>query len=415
MLQTANQPAAKISRAALLGIVVSALGFFVDLYDMMIFIGVRDDSFTAIGLAKADFKSYGQSVINMQMFGMLLGGFLWGAIGDKFGRLKVLFGSILVYSLFTLLNAFVTNIEQYKWCRFLAGIGLAGELGAGITLVTEQMDKRYRGFAVALVGSIGMMGAVTAGLVGNTLSWKTAYIIGSVLGFALLLLRLGVLESGLFNAMKTQVANRGNFLLILKRKKLLWKFICILLVGLPGWYATGILIGLTKEIATSMGMDPLPLASKVLMYNFMGFAAGDIICGLLSQRLKSRKKAIYIFLTLYTIFVACFFLFAKNSVTLYYALFVGMGISVGFSIMLFTLAAEQFGTNIRTLVTSTTLNLVRAWVIPLNLAFNFIGSMMGNNNYYAAIVLGIVCLTLAFLALSQLDETFHKDLDYYEN
>jgi MFS transporter, putative metabolite:H+ symporter len=404
----------QISKATLFVIIVAALGFFVDLYDMMIFIGVRDASFTDIGIDKINFKPNGQGVLNMQMFGMLIGGFLWGYIGDKFGRLKVLFGSIFIYSAFTLLNALVADIEQYKWCRFFAGIGLAGELGAGITLITEQMDKRYRGFAVSLVGSVGMLGAVTAGLVSNQLHWKTAYIIGSVLGFGLLILRIGVLESGLFNRMKEKVANRGNFLIILKNRKLLWKFVCILLVGLPGWYATGILIGLTKEIAGSMGMNPMPSAGKVLMYNFIGFAFGDIFCGLISQRLKSRKKAIFIFLLLYTLFVASYFLVGKNSLTLYYILFVGMGVSVGFSIMLFTLAAEQFGTNIRTLVTSTTLNLVRAWVIPLNLAFNFIAGYVNGNNYYTAIVLGIICLSLAFMALSQLEETYSKDLDYYD-
>ncbi len=404
----------KTSGAVGLGILVSALGFFVDLYDMMIFIGVRDASFTSIGIAPAAFKTSGQAVLNMQMLGMLIGGFAWGYTGDRYGRLKVLFGSIFIYSVFTGLNIFVTSIDQYRWCRFFAGIGLAGELGAGITLVAEQVDKRYRGFAVAFVGSIGMLGAVTAGLVGNFLSWKTAYAIGALLGFVLLLLRVGVLESGLFKAMKSGTASQGNFLLILRNRKRAWKFCCILLVGLPGWYATGILIGLTKEIATSMGMQPVPSAARVLMYNFTGFAVGDILCGLLSQRLKSRKKAITIFLSLYTLFVLLYFLIGSQSLTLYYMLFAGMGVSVGFSIMLFTLAAEQFGTNIRTLVTSTTLNLVRAWVIPLNLAFNVIAGYFGNNNYYTAIVLGIICLSLAFLALSQLDETFSKELDYYE-
>jgi MFS transporter, putative metabolite:H+ symporter len=402
------------SKAVGLGILVAALGFFVDLYDMMIFIGVRDSSFTDLGMLPAHFKTNGQAVLNMQMLGMLIGGFLWGYIGDRFGRLKVLFGSIFIYSVFTGLNIWVSTMEQYKWCRFFAGIGLAGELGAGITLVTEQMDKRYRGFAVAFIGSIGMLGAVTAGLTGSLLSWKWAYGIGAIFGFILLLLRVGVVESGLFRNMATSVANRGNFLLLLRQPRLAWKFCCVLLVGLPGWYATGILIGLTKEISGSMGMHPAPSAAKVLMYNFMGFAVGDILCGLLSQRLQSRKKAIYIFLSLYSFFVLLYFLIGHQSLTLYYMLFVGMGISVGFSIMLFTLAAEQFGTNIRTLVTSTSLNLVRAWVIPLNLAFNAIAAALGNNNYYTAAVLAVVCIGLAFAALTQLEETFGKSLDYYE-
>jgi MFS family permease len=410
-----------LTKAAILGIVVSALGFFVDLYDMMIFSAVKEKSFAALNLSNLnnEWTTYTRDILSMQMFGMLIGGFIWGSIGDKFGRLKVLFGSILMYSLFTFLNAYVTSVEEYKWCRFLAGIGLAGELGAGITLVTEQMPKKYRGFAVALVGSIGMLGAVAAGLVAKTnVSWGTTYRLGSIMGLALLALRLGVLESGLFGQMQTNhQISRGNFATILKNKKLLWKFISVLLVGLPGWYATGILINHTSKIAQSMGMNgkALPDTASVLMYNFLGFALGDIICGLLSQKLKSRKKAIFIFLTLYSFFVVLYFLIGKNSLAIYYGLFIGMGISVGFSIMLFTLAAEQFGTNVRTLVTSTCLNLVRGWVIPLGILFTSFANWFGGNFAYSAILLGIICLTLAFAALTQLEETFHKDLDYYEN
>lgn len=416
-----NETKSSISRAAILGIVVSALGFFVDLYDMMIFSAVKDKSFKALNLLNTnnEWTIYTRDILSMQMLGMILGGFIWGSIGDKFGRLKVLFGSILMYSVFTFLNAYITTIEQYKWCRFLAGIGLAGELGAGITLVTEQMPKKYRGFAVALVGSIGMLGAVAAGLVAKTnVSWGSAYVIGSIMGLALLVLRLGVLESGLFAQMNdNKLVSKGNFLTILKNKKLLWKFICVLFVGLPGWYATGILINHTSKIAQSMEMNSksLPDSASVLMYNFLGFAFGDIVCGLLSQKLKSRKKAIFIFLALYSLFVLLYFTIGKNSLSVYYSLFVGMGISVGFSIMLFTLAAEQFGTNVRTLVTSTCLNLVRGWVIPLGFLFTSFASWFNGNFAYSAILLGIICLALAFTALTQLEETFDKELNYYEN
>ncbi len=408
------------SKAAILGIIVSALGFFVDLYDMMIFSAVREKSFEALKLSNQhnEWTTYTRDILSMQMFGMLIGGFIWGSIGDKFGRLKVLFGSILMYSVFTFLNAYVTTIKQYEWCRFLAGIGLAGELGAGITLVTEQMPKKYRGFAVALVGSIGMLGAVAAGLVAKTnISWGATYIIGSIMGVALLLLRLGVLESGLFAQMQVNNnVSKGNFFIILKNKKLLLKFVCVLLVGLPGWYATGILITHTSKIAQSMGMlkDNLPNTATVLTFNFLGFAVGDIICGLISQKLQSRKKAILLFLALYSLFVILYFTVGKNSLSIYYSLFIGMGICVGFSIMLFTLAAEQFGTNVRTLVTSTCLNLVRGWVIPLGFLFTSFAGWFNGDFAKSAIVLGIICLSLAFIALTQLEETFHKELDYYE-
>jgi hypothetical protein len=236
------------------------------------------------------------------------------------------------------------------------------------------------------------------------------------MGLGLLILRIGVIESGLFNSMKEDnKIDKGNFLIILKNKKLLKKFICVLLVGLPGWYATGILITHTTIIAKSMDMQgTLPISAKVLSLNFLGFAFGDIFCGLLSQYLKSRKKAIFTFLSLYGIFVILYFLFAKNNITLYYSLFIGMGISVGYSIMLFTLAAEQFGTNIRTLVSSTSLNLVRAWTIPLGYSFTYVASTFNGNFYKSAMVLGAICISIALLALTQLEETFSKDLNYYD-
>jgi len=404
----------KISKAAIIGVVVAALGFFVDLYDIIIFSAVRLNSFIDLKFPIADWPILTRNILNAQMFGMLLGGFIWGTIGDKFGRLKVLFGSIFMYSIFTLMNAFVTDANGYMWCRFFAGVGLAGELGAGITLVSEQIDKRYRGFAVAMVGGIGMLGAVTAGTVATFFTWKTSYIIGSVLGLILLLLRFGVMESGLFNVMKVEGISKGNFMLILKNKDRLWKFICILLVGMPGWFATGILITFTKEIATSMGMTALPTAATVVSLNFLGFAFGDPLCGFLSQKLQSRKKAIYVFLIAYSVFLAMFFLFAKYSVFIYTGLFILMGLGVGFTIMLFTLAAEQFGTNIRTLATSTSLNLVRGWVIPLSFAFQWLAVLFSGNYYYSAMIIAFVALCLAFYAMTQLEETYHKDLDFYE-
>ena len=405
----------RTDRRAWLGVVVAALGFFVDLYDIIIFSAERIDSFKDIGVPEPQWTTAGGDILSMQMFGMLIGGFLWGMVGDKFGRLKVLFGSILMYSLFTFLNAYVTDLSQYKWCRFLAGVGLAGELGAGITLVTEQIDKRYRGLAVALVGGLGMFGAVTAGIVANQFSWKTSYLIGAAMGVVLLVLRFGVVESGLFKVMHDGGVRRGDFRIVLRNKDLLWKFVCVLLVGMPGWFATGVLITFTREISGSMGMKELPVAATVISLNFLGFAFGDPLCGVLSQYLKSRKKAIRFFLGCYAFFLLLFFLVGGRSTTHYYALFVCMGFSVGFTIMLFTLAAEQYGTNLRTLVTSSSLNLTRAWVIPLTFIFTRMSAATGGDYLLSAQVISAVAILLAFYALTQLEETYHKDLDFYDS
>jgi MFS transporter, putative metabolite:H+ symporter len=401
------------NRALALGIIVSALGFFVDLYDIMALGAVGEASLKTIGIFDKQGLEKGITKLqNLQMFGMLIGGFLWGIIGDKYGRLKVLFGSIILYSIFTFLNAFVVNLNQYCICRFLAGLGLAGELGAGITLVSEQMKKQKRGLGPAIIAGFGVLGAIVAVIIGKNYNWQTVYIVGGVLGFCLLILRVGVVESGMFKIAQSSKVDKGNFLIILRNKKYLKKFVCILLVGIPGWYANGILIQLSPYVSESMGMTVLPQKGTVIIYFFLSLCFGDVMGGVVSQWLKSRKKSIYIFLTLHVVMLTLFFTIAKSSVQVYYIIFAGIGFSVGFVIQLFTLAAENFGTNIRTLVTSSGLNLVRAWVIPCSLIYGWLNSNFNILKWQSAALIGFVAVVLALLALSQLDETFDKDLEF---
>jgi MFS transporter, putative metabolite:H+ symporter len=400
------------NKSIALGIVVSSLGFFVDLYDIMALAAIGENSLKAIGVEEVNIKRSITQLQSMQMWGMLIGGFLWGIIGDKFGRLKVLFGSIILYSVFTLLNAFVTDVNQYSICRFLAGLGLAGELGAGITLVSEQMKKEKRGLGPAIIAGFGVLGAIVAVIIGKNYDWKTVYIVGGVLGFLLLILRIGVVESGLFTIAKKDKVSRGNFLIILRNKTYLKKFICILLVGIPGWFVNGVMMQLSNFISKSMDMDPVPEKGKVIIYFFFALSIGDVMGGVVSQWLKSRKKSIYIFLTLHLVMLTLFFTIAKNSVQLYYFIFAGLGLSVGFVIQLFTLAAEQFGTNIRALVTSSGLNLVRGWVIPLAALFTYMNESLLIIEWKSAAIIGFSAIALSFWALSQLDETFHNDLEF---
>jgi MFS transporter, putative metabolite:H+ symporter len=406
--------AIQISNKALaLGIIVSALGFFVDLYDIMALGAVGEASLKSIGITDKALLEKGVTTLqNWQMGGMVIGGFLWGIIGDKYGRLKVLFGSIILYSLFTLLNAFVLNLNQYVICRFIAGIGLAGELGAGITLVSEQMQKEKRGLGPAIIAGFGVLGAIVAVFIGKIYNWQTVFIVGGVLGFCLLILRVGVVESGLFKITQHTKVSKGNFLIILRNKNYLKKFICILLVGIPGWYANGILIQLTPYVSESMGMTVIPSKGTVIIYFFIALCVGDIMGGVISQWLKSRKKSIYLFLSLHAVMLLLFFTIGKTSVQVYYTIFAGIGFSVGFVIQLFTLAAENFGTNIRTLVTSSGLNLVRAWVIPCSLAYAWLNNNFTILKWQSAAAIGFVAIVLALFALRQLDETFDNDLEF---
>jgi MFS transporter, putative metabolite:H+ symporter len=395
-----------------LAIIASALGFFVDLYDIIILSIVRSKSLLELGVPEAELLSKGVTLINVQMVGMLIGGFVWGIIGDKMGRLSVLFGSIILYSTATFANAYAPNFEIYLLLRFLAGVGLAGELGAAITLVTEQMPQKYRGIGPAIIGGSGMLGAIVGAYIGGKYSWQFTYQLGGGLGFALLILRLGVLESGLFNAMKEKTANKGNLRLLFKNKDYIIKYISICVLGFPVWYVNGVVMTFTPEIAKAWGMTDIPSVSTVFTYYFIGLTFGDLTGGFVSQYLKSRKKAIRLYLSMYAVAAVVFFAVGNQSLTLYYGLLLFLGFCVGYSIVLLTLAAEQYGTNIRATVTTSSLNILRATVIPQTLLFGFLSPYIGIVN--SAMVVGIVAILLAFWGLSNLEETFHKDLNYTE-
>ncbi|NCW12433.1 MAG: MFS transporter, partial [Chitinophagia bacterium] len=186
-----------------LPVFVAALGYFVDVYDLLLFTIVRQPSVLSIGSTMETIIVDSAHIINWQMSGLLIGGILWGVLGDKKGRLKVLFGSILLYSLANILTSFVQNVDQYAYCRFIGGIGLAGELGAGITLVSEMLPNNKRGIGTSMVAGIGLFGAVFAYFTFKfTNDWRLCYQIGGVLGFFLLILRVRVAESFMFESAK---------------------------------------------------------------------------------------------------------------------------------------------------------------------------------------------------------------------
>ena len=396
-----------------LAIIASALGFFVDLYDIMILSVVRKPSLLAMGVAETDLLSKGVWLINIQMAGMLIGGFIWGIIGDKMGRLSVLFGSIILYSTATFANAYAPNFEVYLLLRFLAGIGLAGELGAAITLVTEQMPQKFRGIGPAIIGGCGMLGAIFGAFIGGKYPWQFTYQLGGGLGFALLILRLGVLESGLFNEMKGKTSNRGDLRLLFKNKDYIKKYISICVLGFPVWYVNGVVMTFTPEIAKAWGMTQAPSVSEVVIYYFLGLTFGDLTGGFVSQYFQSRKKAIRLYLSLYALAAVVFFVVGNQSAFIYKGLILFLGFCVGYSIVLLTLAAEQYGTNIRATVTTSSLNILRATVIPQTLLFEFLNPYIGTVN--SAMAVGVVASLLAFWGLSNLEETFHKDLNYTES
>lgn len=399
-------------RAVMLAILVAALGYFVDIYDLLLFSIVRIPSLKDIGVPVEMTQEIGARILNFQMFGMLLGGVFWGVLGDKRGRLSVLLGSIVMYSLANIANGFVQTVTQYEWLRFVAGIGLAGELGAGITLVSEIMGKNERGYGAMIVAGVGVLGAVLAAFVAERFAWRTAYFIGGGLGLSLLALRVGVLESGMFQSLNREVSC-GNFFLLFSNGKRFVRYLACILVGLPTWFVVGVLITFSPEMSASMGVVGVK-AGTAIMATYSGIAVGDFLSGWLSQKLRSRRKVIGLFLALTAILIVVWSNASGISLAQFYALCFALGVAVGYWAIFVINSAEQFGTNIRATATTTTPNFVRGAVPLMVTSYLYLSKGEGLGALKAALVVGLTCVVIAFGALLVLRETFGKDLDYIE-
>jgi len=401
-----------IAQVLTLPVIVIAMGYFVDIYDLILFGVVRVASLTELGLNSEEITSWGATILNMQMGGMLIGGIIWGILGDKKGRLSVLFASIILYSVANFLNAFVTNVEQYALLRLLAGIGLAGELGAGVTLVSEILPKHLRGYGVMAIASFGVLGVVAANIIAHNFDWRNAYIFGGILGFALLLLRVGVRESGIFEHHVADDVKRGDFLSLFGNTVLFKKYLKTIAIGIPLWFVVSILVMFSPEFAQALHITGEINAGTALMYCYIGLAVGDFASGYLSQQLRSRKKAFALFLAASAGSVVWYYtLHGASPDTFYWSAF-ALGIFCGYWALFITMAAEQFGTNIRATVATTAPNFVRGAVVPITLSFAALKESYGVLGSGA--IVGAVCFTLSAVALYYTHETFHKDLDYIE-
>ena len=395
-----------------LPVIVASLGYFVDIYDLILFSIVRIPSLKAIGLQGQDLLDRGVFLLNMQMGGMLLGGILWGILGDKKGRVKILFGSIFLYSVANIANGFVDSIGGYALWRFIAGIGLAGELGAGVTLVLENLPKGSRGYGTMIVASVGVTGAILANFIAKHFDWRMAYFIGGGLGLALLVMRVGVFESGMYKEMESREVSRGHFFSLFTKRANFFKYMKSILIGLPIWFAVGILITFSPEFAKALGVSGPVSAGEAVMFCYLGLVLGDFASGFLSQFFGSRKKAVLLFQVLSGITIAVYFMLRQVSPAVFYANCMAIGFAVGYWAVFITIAAEQFGTNLRATVASTVPNFIRGMVIPITFSFQIAKERLGI--IQGAAVVGMICLAISFYALYNLEETFHKDLNYIE-
>lgn len=401
-------------------VIVAALGYFVDIYDLLLFTIVREPSLQGIGVVlsdKAQVLSASTTIINWQMVGLLIGGVIWGTIGDKKGRLSVLFGSIALYSVANFITGYVQTVDQYAWARFVAGVGLAGELGAGITLVSELLPKEKRGVGTSLVAGIGLFGAVFAYFIYRaTNDWRLCYKIGGGLGIVLLMLRISVAESGMFHSVKKQEGvQRGNIFMFFNNAKRFRKYFLAILIGLPTWYVIGILVNLSNRFAKELYGDNHIESGRAIMYAYAGIALGDILIGLVSQYFKSRKKALILFYSLSVVFLVLFFSSFNNNDSTMYLICGLLGFSTGYWAIFVTMGAEQFGTNLRATAATTIPNMVRGSLPLIN--FLFLDLFQKSWNWSltkSGIITGVLVMCVTLVAYYFTEETFHKDLNYVE-
>ena len=401
------------TRKAFLAILVAALGYFVDIYDLILFNIVRVKSLTALGVTGDALVTEGLAIFNWQMVGMLLGGIVFGVVGDKLGRLQILFGSITLYSLSTIANGFVTDLTAYRLLRFVAGLGLAGELGAGVTLVAEVLPARLRGYGTMLVAAIGVSGAIAANVVARTMDWRAAYWVGGGLGLVLLALRISVRESRMFEALRRTDVARGDFLALFRSWDRFGRYAASILIAMPIWFSNQILVALAPEFARALGVTGPVSAGDAVAAFYAGLVAGDLTSGLLSQALRSRRKVVLLFILLLAGANALYFLAGRGASPARLLALCGLlGFAGGYWAVFVTVAAEQFGTNIRATVATTVPNFVRGLVAVVNVMFLALRPSLGL--FQAALAVGAFWFLLAILSALRLRETFGVDLDYVE-
>ncbi len=393
-------------------VIVAALGYFVDIYDLILFSFIRISSLKSFGLTQDQSASVGLHIISYQMAGLLIGGIIWGVMGDKKGRMSVLFGSIIIYSVANIINGFAQDTMQYSICRFVAGIGLAGELGAGVTLVCELIDKEKRGYATSFIAGVGLTGAILAYFISKEFGWRICYFIGGGLGFLLLMLRFSVYESGMFTHEKKEKIQHGDFRMFFNNRARFKKYMLGIMIGLPIWYILGILVQLSDKFGKQFGLKDDVSPGKVMVYMYCAISVADFLSGILSQLLKSRKKALYIYYVIMIVGVILYFTQYGGTSTGMILICMLIGFGTGFWALFVTVAAEQFGTNMRATATTTTPNMVRGSLVLIAFLFEYL--QQHASYIVSGAITGVIVIVLGCIALLMTKETYGKDLDFVE-
>ena len=395
-------------------VIVGALGFFVDVYDLLLFSIVRKPSLASFHLSPDAILHEGEWIISLQMFGLMIGGFFWGVMGDKKGRLSVLFGSILLYSLATIANGMAQNVFQYSITRFIAGLGLAGELGASITLVCEMLPKEKRGIASSVIASVGVLGAISAFIVFKLFNdWRICYYIGGGMGLLLLFLRMGIFESSMYDELTNTDIPKGNIWMLFNNRSRFFRYIKGVAIGLPVWYIIGILITFSDKFGKELGVTEVIEPGKAIMYQYVALCFGDLSAGIISNLIKSRKKTLFIFFGILAIFMVTYFTMQNGTAERTYWLCAGLGFGSGISVLYITMSAEQFGTNLRATTAISIPNVVRGLLPLIIFMFKGVRDLVGNY-ITGGWITGVFILLLAIVAAFYTKETYGREMNYLE-
>lgn len=400
----------RFSKQEILTVLVVALGYYVDAYDLLVMSAVRKPSLLSLGVPESETLNIGLSLLNYQLVGLMIGGVMWGVIADKYGRKKALFGSILIYSFANIANGYINSVNMYYWLRIIAGFGLAGELGVGISLITENVAKERRTISTAIVSFFGMLGASTGGWFGSIFEWQNCFLIGGFAGLLLLLLRLKVEESVMFNEIKDKNVSKGNIWMIIKNPKTLLTYFFCTLAGAASILFIGVFIQSTPELGKLFNLNIT--AGIALIWYYLGASVSEIIAGLLSKLLKERKAPIYIFYAISLLAITNFCVNVPNSPYFFYLNCLFLGFGLGWWSQLITLSAELFGINVRATAATSIPTFARAWNIPFSNIFKQNIPNLGIVN--SAFGIGVIVVSLAIISITMVKETFENDANFIE-
>jgi MFS transporter, putative metabolite:H+ symporter len=381
-------------------------GYFIDIFDLVLFSTLRISSFEELKITDPTYWTV--VFFNLQMTGILVGGIFWGKMADIKGRSWSFMGTILVFSIANIINGLTSSLTVYGICRFIAGFGLAGEMGSGIALICEKVPDEKRSLYLGFVSSLGCIGAVLSGWLGDIVYWRYLFIGSGFAGILLTLLRKNLLEPDLFRKTATLNIPRGQWKTLFQSPPDLIRFILLIFLGIPMWYIIGILWSFSTEMTSTIGLN-IFTSGQAILWGYVGVWMGDMLMPFVSQFLKSRIFTIQICLIMMLLGVIYLFQFQPHSLLSFQLTHIFLGFTIGYWAVYATLCGESFGTNIRALTSTSLPSLIRFSSIPMMIIYQY---GRDENELNIALGMGLTVLCISMITTYFIKDTFQKDIDF---